>query len=117
MKIDYSPVDLCAKAVVNILNNPDKQTIYHIYNNSQITIKDFLNVAKIKVDYVPDDVFITKVQSLNSPLATHLLNDMQNPEITLTPVNNDLSISILQKNGFSWNKIDSTYINNLIKLI
>ena len=117
MKIDYSPVDLCAKAVVNILNNPNKQTIYHIYNNSQITIKDFLKTAKIKLDYVPESEFISKVQGLNNPLATHLLNDMQNPEIKLTPVNNDLSISILQKNGFNWNKIDETYINNLIKLI
>lgn len=117
MKIDYSPVDLCAKAVINIMEKPEKQTIYHIYNDSQITIKDFLKAVKIKVDYVPIDEFIAKVQNSNNPLATHLLNDIQNPEIALTPIANDLTISILQKNGFSWNKIDDAYINNLIKLI
>ena len=117
IKVDFSPVDLCANAILNIINNPSAQTIYHICNNEQISLKDFFNIAKIKIKNVPIEEFVTQVQKMNNPLATHLLNDMQNKEIKLTPINNDLTTEILQKNGFDWNKIDKTYIDSLIQII
>ena len=61
--------------------------------------------------------FINELQTLKSPLASHLLNDMQSTNIHLTEVTNDLTTNFLAKKGFMWNNIDNNYIKNLIDMI
>ncbi len=115
--IDFSPVDLCAKAIMTILENHVSDEVLHIYNNHQISLKDFFRLAKIPLNKVSLEEFINNLRALKNPFATHLLNDLQNSNITFTKVKNDITTSILEKYGFTWNKIDADYINNLIKLI
>ena len=115
--IDFSPVDLCANAIMKIMQSPSKQTIYHIYNNNQISLKDFLKKGKINLNHVNAKDFINELQTLKSPLASHLLNDMQSTNIHLTEVTNDLTTNFLAKKGFMWNNIDNNYIKNLIDMI
>ena len=114
--IDFSPVDLCSIAVMTILKSPRKQTIYHIYNNHPVTIKDFLKTAKIKTSYVSKEEFVQEIRDLNNPLSYHILNDLKN-ETRLTPVTNSSTIKILNDKGFYWNKLNKKYIDNLTKLI
>ena len=54
---------------------------------------------------------------MKSPLASYLLDDIQNSNTYLTPAVNDLTISLLKKQGFSWNNLDTNYINNLTQFI
>ena len=35
--MEFSPVDLCAEAIVKLASSNTKFTIYHIYNNNPIT--------------------------------------------------------------------------------
>ena len=117
MVVDFSPVDLCANAITTILQNPSEQTIYHIYNNNQISLKKFFKIAKIKLKHTRQNDFTKQVQNMNTPFASYLLNDIQNSNTYLTPVKNDLTTSLLKKEGFSWNNIDTNYVSNLIKFI
>lgn len=116
LSIDFSPVDLCAKAILNIMNLSNAQTIYHIYNNHQLTIKEFLKLAEIPINYVSNEQFIADIRSLKNPLAYHLLNDLQHSDIITTPVINTLTTNLLSSTGFSWNDIDKDYIDKLFKL-
>lgn len=117
LSIDFSPVDLCAKAIMTIMKLSNSQTIYHIYNNHQIEIKEFLKLAGISINYVSNEKFIADIRSLKNPLAYHLLNDLQHSDIITTPVTNDLTTNLLNSNGFSWNTIDNDYINKLLKFV
>lgn len=111
--VDFSPVDLCANAITTILQHPSEQTIYHIFNNNRISLKNLFELAKIKLKHVKQNDFIKEVQDMKSPLASYLLDDIQNSNTYLTPAVNDLTISLLKKQGFSWNNLDTNYINNL----
>ena len=115
--VDFSPVDLCANAISTILQHPSEQTIYHIFNNNKISLKNLFELAKIKLKHVKQNDFIKEVQDMKSPLASYLLDDIQNSNTYLTPAVNDLTISLLKKQGFSWNNIDTNYINNLTQFI
>lgn len=116
ISIDFSPVDLCASAIMTILQDKNKQTIYHIYNNNIISMKDFLKTANINLDYIDEDDFIKEIQDLKNPLSYHLLNDLKNKN-KLTLLTNDLTIEVLHNNGFYWNKINKKYIKNLIEFL
>lgn len=116
LHIDFSPVDLCADAIMKILQNLSEQSIYHIYNNNSVLIKDFINLANIKINYVSEKKFINDIQDLNNPLAYHILNDIQHSN-KIIPVVNNLTTNILNNKGFYWNKIDQKYIDTLKKFI
>ena len=73
--------------------------------------------GKINLNHVNAKDFINELQTLKSPLASHLLNDMQSTNIHLTEVTNDLTTNFLAKKGFMWNNIDNNYIKNLIDMI
>lgn len=115
--IDFSPVDLCAKAILTIMKLSNAQTIYHIYNNHKISIKEFLDLAEIATNYISNEQFIADIRSLKDPLSYHLLNDLQHSDIITTPTKNDLTTKILNSNDFYWNQIDKDYINKLLKFV
>ena len=113
--IDLSPVDLCAKAIINLLERNNYQTIYHIFNNNTIKVKDIIKELDINKISVAEQ--IKKISEGNSPLDAQLLSDLNNTCIVESRVTNLLSIEQLNSNGFIWNKIDGKYINYILKII
>lgn len=117
LEVDFSPVDLCANAITTILQNPSEQTIYHIYNNNKISLMKFFKLAKINLAHTEQNDFTEQIQNMKTPFASYLLDDIQNSNTHLTPAKNDLTTSLLKKEGFFWNNIDTNYINKLVEFI
>ena len=78
MVIDVSPVDLCAKAILEIIKSNNAQTIYHIYNNNSFTIEDLLHTLDIQIKVVEPAELVNKLRTSLDPLDAHLLNDLNN---------------------------------------
>lgn len=117
LKIDISPVDLCAKSIILLLNDTNNQTIYHIFNNNVVSVNELLKILDIQMNIVPAQTCIEKIQSLNNPLHAHLLNDLLNKDFTETYATNIRTIDILNKLDFSWNILDKNYLNYILKYI
>ena len=115
IKIDISPVDLCANSIVRLLKYNDNQTIYHISNNNLISVNQIIKEFNIDEVSVKDQ--INKIKELNDPYSAHLLNDLMNKEFCETNIDNSISIKKLYELGFKWNKTDKKNLKNLIELI
>ena len=116
MIIDISPVDLCAKSIITLLVHKNNQTIYHIYNPYTLSIKELLKLLKVSIDTVLPEECILKIQEQNSPFNAHLLNDLLNQSVIETPTSNNLTVEQLENYGFSWNKLDTNYLNYINQL-
>ena len=114
LKIDLSPVDLCAESILKILRSCMNQTIYHIFNNNTISVKEILDLLNINYNIISKNDLINIVRDLKSASSVHILNDLQKNNIIETPVNNTLTTDLLKSIGFEWNQIDIKYLNNLL---
>lgn len=114
IEIDLSPVDLCAKSILKLMQLSYNQTIYHIYNNHYITLKELFNKADIKYEIISKQSFINEVKKLDSVSDVHILNDLNKTNIVETKVNNEKTTSLLNTNHFYWNEIDKNYLNTIL---
>lgn len=116
LKFDFSPVDLCAQSILKLIKSNFDQTIYHIYNNNIISVKDLFDILEIDYTIVSKDNFIKYVQDLKDTQSVHLLNDLNKIDILETPVDNKLTINLLNSVDFQWAKTDAIYLKNIKKL-
>ena len=116
-KIDLSPVDLCAEAIVKILKD-NNVNIYDIENNNKITIKEIvpilkkLNINIRSVDLETYNKEIARNFQNKNELIGLLENDIENCN-----VNSEKSTNYLKELGFEWNNIDEEYIKKYIQNI
>ncbi len=127
LPLEFTPVDLCAKAIVYILQNTIKDfSIYHLYNNHSIYLKDFvsiLNENKIPLNFVESKKFKSIIKKMleDSELQNELsgvINDLSEDYDLIyerdVDLNCDLTQFFLQRFGFEWIKIDDNYIEKYI---
>ena len=115
MVIDVSPVDLCAKAILEIIKSNNAQTIYHIYNNNSFTIEDLLHTLNIQIKVVEPAELVNKLRTSLDPLDAHLLNDLNNGGYMETPTTCKLTKDWLASIGFNWPILDKNYLTNIFK--
>ena len=127
LPLEFTPVDLCSKAIIFILQNNIKNfSVFHLYNNNSIYLKDFIDILKdnnIKIDFVEQKKFKNSVQkTLESPESQNtlsgIINDLNNNYELNYKKDIDLSSNLtqlyLERLGFNWPKIDETYITKYI---
>lgn len=114
VKVDLSPVDLCAKSIVSILNN-NNYNMYHIENNHKITIRHlvfYLRRLGYKIDVMSDEDYSRKILSL-SDNSDDLFALMEKPENDVH-INSKITLKSLKSCKFKWNRIDKKYIKFLL---
>ena len=114
--MDLSPVDLCAKAIIDLLGSNDSQTVFHIYNNNTIKLQNLLKLSNFNYKIVSDEKMIDTVKNSSNPRSLHILDDLRNKKVTLTSTVNEKTISLLNSHNFYWNLTDEKYINNFFKI-
>ena len=114
LRVEFSPVDECADAIVKLLENASS-VIYHILNKNEITIRQIIKIfekAGFKFNIVSMYRFTNALNSLDNAyvkeyiLGTNLNNFSQKK-----------SLSLLKEFEFEWSKTDEDYIRNIIELI
>ena len=120
--IELGPVDLCAEAVIKILEHNSKCNVFHLYNSNLLEIKlliSTLNELGIKIQGVSDKMMsetITEILEDNDrkEILSGIINDIDsNKKLVYTSnvrIDSEFTERYLEKIGFSWKKIDKEYI-------
>ncbi|NLL52111.1 MAG: amino acid adenylation domain-containing protein, partial [Peptococcaceae bacterium] len=124
--IELTPVDLCAQALITILNSPEKkQPVYHLFNHNFIRIKDFMAVVKsfgLEVNSISANEFMALVSSLSKTaeekeILSGIINDLMYNGLSfesVIEVKSDTSTAYLKNNNFVWPPITREYVSKII---
>ena len=124
--IEFTPVDLCSDAILNILNNNSKNRyIYHVYNDNHVYISDLINYLSdlgFNITVVPENEFSKNINNIlsndNSSSLSGIINDFgMNRKLDYSShiqIQSNDSKKILAKCNFKWPKIGMSYIKKYI---
>ena len=128
--MEFTPVDLCAEAIVDLLNNrQEKMYIYHIYNNNHIYFSELIELLQnlnINIKIVDEGTFSDKVEKiLNDKKRASILSGVVNDFDTSKKlsyssnikISNEISNLILKDDGFIWPEIDLIYIEKYLNYL
>lgn len=123
LPIEFSPVDICASAIVNLTMYKNPFTIFHVYNHNYITFEKLVkifNSLNVKLNFVDDKTFNKKIESLSKNPETKymisgIVNDFsKNKEIKYVSnikLSNTFTNKYLGRILFRWPKINEKYIS------
>lgn len=124
--MEFTPVDLCAEAIIKLVFSKNNFTIYHVYNNNHVTFKkmvSLLNLLKIPIEIVDKETFNKKVNSLTKDVKTKnilsgIINDFdENKNLsynTNIKLQNNFTNKLLKTLSFKWSKINEKYLRKYI---
>ena len=120
-KLEFTPVDSCATAIVTLMQYKNK--VFHLLNPNTIGITmlqaELLNFG-INIDFISQLEFNKLVHSEKmSPYLENFITDFNNStklsyETKIT-INDEITEKYLQRNGFKWPEITNEYIDWFIK--
>ena len=115
LQIEFSPVDECAKFIVELLFANNKNSIYHILSNKELTVSELSNIlAQLGCSFETVDYnsFIEKISENSDEYTKEYISNT-----SLNTYKQDITLSALKKLKLSWSTIDLTYIKNVLKII
>ena len=123
--IEFTPVDECATAIVLLAKTKQfDNKIFHLYNHNLILVKDIFKVLErfnIHIEPLDNESFKNKIleytQSINSEIDA-IINDIDTTNLSLNynytvNIKSDFTQKILKDLGFTWSKIDDTYLTKI----
>ncbi|MFA6308744.1 MAG: amino acid adenylation domain-containing protein [Clostridia bacterium] len=126
-KIEFTPVDECSKAIIEIIQKEDmKQRIFHIYNNNMISMRNvvkILNEFGMKIDIVDANSFNEFLKTISKKkdrrvqmtgLVNNIISNDSIPSGAHLTIKSDISNTFLKESGFEWPKIESNYLLKVI---
>lgn len=117
LEVDFSPVDLCAKIIVNFsLYKSSYNKVFHILNNNKLKfgeILEYFNKLGYHIDIIPDDEFYRFLKKTNNKdNILGIINDITSDIITddsNISISSDFTINCMKTINMSWPKIDDNY--------
>ncbi|MDD6244163.1 MAG: amino acid adenylation domain-containing protein [bacterium] len=129
-KIEFTPVDLCAKAIVLLSSSKIAENkVYHLYNDNFYTIREVIDTLKnfdINISIISEKNFedtilkISKDKSSSNSLKA-IINDisLDNSDLALdygftVNILSDYTKNYLKAFNFKWPENSSVYLNKII---
>ena len=128
--IEFTPVDLCAKAIVTLAkNHVGDNKVFHIYNHNLITIFKLLEALKkmeINVNILNSSEFNDYILNLSKSeknILNGIINDLVYDDNNMLTINYNFTVNIqsqftrnyLHLLGFDWPIIDEEYLLKILK--
>ena len=125
--LEFTPVDICADAIVKLLYNYDvSKRVFHVFNNNYIKASHMMKILT-KLGYKTDslDGIDFKNNILKFAKSEHkdniiksiinLLDDKNGISFSPSIIElNEISNSYLAELGFNWPKVDTAYIKKIV---
>lgn len=126
-KIEMSPIDRVAEAIVLLAGTPDDMVIFHPFNTYQLDIGAVLgtmNQYGFPIDYVSQDEFASHVDALrNDPerakylqgvlhYTAHVLDGQR-----MTEASNNWTTTVLYRLGFRWKPAADGYLLKFYEML
>lgn len=125
--VEFTPVDICAKAIIKIIESKTNFTIFHLFNDNTLTCKNLIDILKhIGINIVPvsDNEFKKCINNFlnDNNLKNNIsgiISDLDNNK-SLNLISNVIPDSEFTKNylnliDFNWPMINNIYINKYIE--
>ena len=129
-KLEFTPVDLCANAIIKCLQNRSNYiSVLHLYNKNHITVNILLRTIKslgynVKVlkdtrfsQYIKDNLSNEILKENIKGIITDLSPDKKLSYQTNTYIKSDFSVNFLLRCKFKWIKIRKDYIIKYINYL
>ena len=123
---EFSPVDLCADAIVKLAFSNNDFTVYHVYNNNHVTFRELLsmlNSLKVPMEIVDKDTFNKRIHAISKEnssknILSGIINDFdENKNLsynTNIKLQNNFTNKLLKTLYFRWPKINEKYMKKYI---
>ena len=125
--VEFSPIDSSAEAVLYFAGADDRFSVFHAYNNHQVTQADVIYAMKeygFAIDIVPDDVFaetVAKEAEKESAKETILgimaYQNKDGEQMKEVGADNRFSVNALFRCDFKWPIIDGRYLAAAIEAL
>lgn len=123
---EFAPVDICAQAIIKIIQSNPKFTVFHIFNYNLISfesIVNYVNKLGLNLEFVPDEIFAKRItEILKNPETRNeisgIVSELTTDKVFRLNANILLDCTFtkkyLEKLNFKWPIIDEQYIINYI---
>ena len=124
-RVEISPIDFVASAVVSLSKVPRGIVITHAYNNYRLNMANVIFAMKqygFEISLVSDQDFNTHFQKVmqdprKSEYLSGLLHYRVGGNYIIVPDENDFTTTLLYKNGIRWPLPDDEYSTRLISVL
>lgn len=129
-KIEFTPVDLCARAIVLLAKTKAAENkVYHLYNHKLTSIKHVLECLRkfdINIETISEKDFESYILKLSKDEKSRktlkgIINDISftNNNLSLdygftVNISSNFTINVLDKLGFTWPEVDDLYLQKLL---
>jgi amino acid adenylation domain-containing protein/thioester reductase-like protein len=127
MQLEFTPVDVCAKAVLTIISAENTlDRVYHLKNQNMLSMSElvaFLNLDKNGFVFVDEKLFLDRLKECakeeGNDYAAAFMQDLdENGRISFgnnVEVASDITIGFLKQQGFIWPKTDKRFIKKVFR--
>ncbi len=123
--VEFSPIDITAKSIVELSKTPKECTVFHTYNSHTVTFADVIEIIRdlnINIECCEEEEYQEALQdALNDEskqdALSGIITNVGEGQIKSKwlPVDNKFTIQSLYRMGIVWPLIDKEYIYNFIK--
>ena len=123
--VEFSPIDITAKSIVELSKTPKECTVFHTYNSHTVTFADVIEIIRdlnINIECCEEEEYQEALQdALNDEskqdALSGIITNVGEGQIKSKwiPVDNKFTIQSLYRMGIVWPLIDKQYIYHFIK--
>jgi len=125
--VEFSPIDMTAKAIINLSKTPKECTVFHPYDHHSVCFGDIIEIIKplgLDIEPAEEEDYET---ALDEALADKTKQEGVSGLITSIgsgkvkkiwmPVDNTYTIQALYRLGIKWPFVSEEYIYNFVKFL
>ena len=127
-KVEFSPIDEVAQAIILLSTTPKECCVFHTYNNHALFLGDVLsglNNIGTDIRFVEDEEYNTAMESAgNDPQKAKTLSSLlaykdaaHGKKATSVPVVNAYTTQVLYRLGFKWSPTTWDYVDQMLGAI
>ena len=128
-KMEFSPIDETAHAIVLLSGTPDANCVFHVSNDHLLPMDDILSRIRLNdgspLSYVEYPEFIERMnQAKEDPEKAKVLSSIiayagssDGPQAVPNPAVTTYTMQVLHRLGFRWNETSSQYVDMIFEML
>ncbi len=128
-RMEFSPIDETARAVVVLAGTPDANVVFHAQNDHLLPMDDIISRLKKSdgspLDYVEDSEFAHRMEEAgNDPVKSRILSSLiaynqaeGQVQMIENTASSEFSMQVLHRLGFRWDETSSSYVDMIFEML
>ena len=126
-KMEFSPIDETAKAVLLLARTPKENCVFNVSNNHLIPMDDIVSRLRLSdgssLEYLEDDDFFRRMEEAKSDpkkakiLSSIIAYDQADNQLHMVEPSTAFTMQILHRLGFRWDQTNSHYVDMIFEVL